>query len=299
MTRGRILVIDDEPLNRDVLRRVLKDDFRVETVNDAETGWLRLQRGPEIEVLLLDLVLPGMGGLQLLDRIRADTELKDLPVLIISGLNSAEDEERGFLRGASDYISKPFRHAVVTHRVRNHLEFARQRKQLKALATTDPLTQLYNRRGLQDMLKREFSRARRNGNPLSLALVDIDYFKQYNDHYGHQQGDLALQRVAQVLKNITRRPGDLVARYGGEEFILVWPETAQEGARQAANELLKAVAAEQMEHEFSEVADFLTISLGGATFAGDELTESELIERADRALYRAKAGGRNCARWSE
>jgi diguanylate cyclase (GGDEF)-like protein len=166
-------------------------------------------------------------------------------------------------------------------------------RELERLATTDPLTGLGNRRRFDETVETEILRAARSGEPLSLLLCDVDYFKRYNDRYGHQLGDTCLAQVAHALDGAIRRPADLAARYGGEEFALVLPGTSREGARNMAARVRGAVRDLAIPHEASEGRDLVTISVGAATVIG-AWTSVELIALADRALYEAKAAGRDC-----
>ena len=184
---------------------------------------------------------------------------------------------------------------VRTKQVRdtnNELEAANM--ELARLATQDGLTGVANRRMLDETLEREWQRTRRAGTPLSLILIDIDYFKPFNDHYGHPSGDACLRKVAQTLAQTVKRPGDVVARYGGEEFAVLLPDTAPEGAMEIAERLRHTVADLNISHERSEVAPHVTLSIGVCTrVPGNESSIEELISGADRSLYQAKKAGRN------
>ncbi|MDB4936343.1 MAG: hypothetical protein JWP87_3315 [Labilithrix sp.] len=166
-------------------------------------------------------------------------------------------------------------------------------RELERLARTDPLTGLGNRRRFDEHLELEVARAARTSEPLSLLLCDVDFFKAYNDRYGHQQGDACLAQVARALESVSRRPADLAVRYGGEEFALVLPATAAEGAIGIAERVRAAVRELGIVHEGSPGRGRVTISVGVATVIG-AWTAPEIITLADRALYEAKAAGRDC-----
>jgi diguanylate cyclase (GGDEF)-like protein len=200
--------------------------------------------------------------------------------------------------GAADYIAKPFNATVVMARVALHLQLVRQRRMLERLANVDGLTELANRRRFDELYAVEWQRAQRTGSPLSLALLDIDAFKQYNDHYGHPAGDRALRAVARTAAACLQRPADLAARYGGEELVLLLPDTDAAQARHVAGCVKDAIAALILPHAGSQVAATLTVSIGGATLGqrGPE-TAAGLFEAADALLYRAKQQGRDRIAW--
>ncbi|MEC4805634.1 MAG: diguanylate cyclase [Jaaginema sp. PMC 1079.18] len=183
----------------------------------------------------------------------------------------------------------------ITDRIKAELALQKANQDLKRLATLDDLTQVANRRLFQETLYKEWRRMRRESQPLSLILCDIDYFKQYNDTYGHQVGDYCLRKVGQVLTQNVNRPADLVARYGGEEFAVILPNTEVEGATVVAEKIRSAIAAEALVHAKSDVAPWVTASFGVATSIPDRVLSPEtLICVADLCLYEAKKQGRNC-----
>ena len=293
----KVLVADDDAINRQVLGELLKPDYMVVM---AKSGAQALEKAAlhAPDLILLDVVMPDMDGYEVLRRLRDDPHTAHISVIFISGLDRPEDEANGLNLGASDYIAKPFNPTVVTARVALHLQVVRQRRMLERLANIDGLTELANRRRFDEMFGSEWARARTSGRPLSLALLDIDCFKQYNDHYGHPAGDRVLRAVARTAASFMRRPVDLAARYGGEELVLLMPDTYSEQARHLLGNLCHAVEQLAIVHGASQVAPVLTVSVGGATLgeAGDE-TAAELLEAADHRLYRAKHAGRNRVEW--
>jgi diguanylate cyclase (GGDEF)-like protein len=202
--------------------------------------------------------------------------------------------------GDVDYITKPFSPPIVQMRVRNHLRFVHQYKLLDKLAHLDGLTEIPNRRRFEEVLKKESSRAARNGTPLSLALAVVDFFKQYNDHYGHATGDSALQSIAQKLQEMLKRPADLAARYGGEEFVMVLPETDAQAAKALAERCREAIADLNIPHDYSTAAAHVSISIGVVTVCLDNNSDpSNIVVQADQNLYHAKQNGRNRVACSE
>jgi diguanylate cyclase (GGDEF)-like protein len=293
----KVLVADDDAINRQVLGELLKPDY---TVVMAKSGAQALEKAAQHapDLILLDVVMPDMNGYEVLRRLRADPVTADMSVIFISGLDRPEDEANGLNLGASDYIAKPFNRTVVTARVALHLQVVRQRRMLERLANIDGLTELANRRRFDAVFESQWKRARAGARPLSLALLDIDCFKQYNDHYGHPAGDRVLRSVARTAAAFMRRPVDLAARYGGEELVLLMPDTHAAHARELLAELCLAVEQLSIAHGASVVAPVLTVSVGGATL-GEHGNESaaELLEAVDHQLYRAKHGGRNRVSW--
>ena len=292
----KVLVADDDAINREVLGELLKPEY---TVLLARNGAQTLERAARHlpDLILLDVMMPDMDGYGVLRSLRDDPRTAHI---FISGLDRPEDEANGLKMGASDYIVKPFNQTVVMARVALHLQVVRQRRMLERLANIDGLTELANRRRFDEMYNLEWQRARRSSRPLSLALLDIDAFKQFNDRYGHPAGDRALRSVARVAGAAMRRPGDLAARYGGEELLLLMPDTDTLDARRVAEAMREAVAALNIAHEASSVAPLLTVSIGGATLDPDsDEQQAELFEAADTQLYRAKQNGRNQVWWRD
>ncbi|WP_238375971.1 diguanylate cyclase domain-containing protein [Ectothiorhodospira magna] len=292
-----MLIVDDQPSNIHVLASLLKADYRILTATRGERA-LELARSKQApDLILLDIIMPDMDGYETCRLLKEDESTRAIPVVFVTALDDAKDEEEGLNLGASDYISKPFSSAIVRARVRNQVNLKLKTDMLEQIALQDGLTGIPNRRYFDQKLAEEWSRLSRNGQPLSLLMIDIDQFKPYNDHYGHGAGDDCLRRVAQALSQAPSRPVDLVARYGGKEFMVLLPDTDKQGAGHVAERLLEAVRALEIPHEYSDVASRVTISVGAATHdAADEKTSAEQLKKAaDTALYRAKTQGRN--RW--
>lgn len=310
--RARILIVDDEKINLKVLADLLKDEYTLVLARNGKQALSYALQEPPPDLILLDVIMPEMGGYEVIKHLKENDKTKDIPVIFITALNSMEDEEHGLKLGAIDYITKPFSPPIVKMRIHNYIRFVHQHKLLDKLAYLDALTEIPNRRRFDEVLKNEFSRAKRNGTALSLGMVDVDFFKQYNDHYGHAMGDRALYRIASALVSILKRPADVVARYGGEEFALILPETDRQSSRQVAEMARKAVLNEKIPHIDSTVFPHISVSIGMATLkfplhhalnipaetaeipASDtEFNPEVLLEMADQNLYRAKQNGRN------
>ncbi|MBF0301728.1 MAG: diguanylate cyclase [Desulfamplus sp.] len=296
--KERILIVDDEKINIKILVDLLKDDYSLILARSGEQALKFSFQNPPPDLILLDVVMPEMGGYDVIKQLKENELSKDIPVIFVTALNSVEDEEHGLKLGAVDYITKPFSPPIVKMRIHNHLKFVHQHKLLDKLAYLDPLTEIPNRRRFDDVFQKEFSRATRNETALSTGMVDVDFFKQYNDHYGHAMGDRTLQGIASSLKYSLKRPADMVARYGGEEFVIILPETDSDAAMQVAERARRNVLALNIPHLYSVVADFVSVSIGIITFYPDKILTSvpsaeSVLEQADKNLYIAKQNGRN------
>ena len=290
-----LLVVDDEKQNRLLLTELFEGEYKIIQAKNGLQA-LELARAHAPDLILLDVLMPEMDGMAVIRALKRDDATRHIPVIFITALDSAADEELGLDLGAVDYIAKRFHPPIARVRVRNHLQIVHQRRLLEQIAALDGLTGIPTRRRFDEALAQEWSRCQRSGLPLSLIVADVDQFKQYNDTLGHAAGDRVLQDVAAALRQAARRPGDLAARYGGEEFVLLLPETDAPQAQQLADELLQRMAARKLPHPAASAAPCVTLSLGGITTipASNEVAP-DFFERADTALYQAKAQGRN--RW--
>jgi diguanylate cyclase (GGDEF)-like protein len=285
-----VLIVDDDRVNRTVLAQLLQGECRLILARDGASALTRLEE-EDVSLVLLDVSMPDMDGYEVLRQIRANPRTRDISVIFITSQTDEADEERGLSLGASDYVTKPIRPAIVLARIRVHLKLAQQRRELMRLSTQDGLTGLANRRHFDETLQLACRQVARTGGKLGLALLDVDHFKQYNDLYGHGAGDDTLRRVAQVLGDHARRPSDLAARYGGEEFVLLTQDPEHFG--QLLERIRLAVSALSIPHQRSS-AGIVTISCGGVLVAGSvSLSPSPILTHADRLLYRAKHDGRN------
>jgi diguanylate cyclase (GGDEF)-like protein len=312
-----ILVVDDDQFTRQLLRRVMeKEGYQVIEAANGEQG-LEAYKRLKPHLVLLDALMPVMDGftcctqLQMLgndDSLEQETFVDEAfqdaartPVLMITGLEDQESVDRAFAVGATDYLTKPIHLAVLRQRVRRIIQQSQlyqkleiANRELQRLASLDGLTGVANRRRFDEYLDVEWRRLAREKLPLSLILCDIDFFKKYNDTYGHQAGDACLRRVADALRFCARRSVDLVARYGGEEFAVILPNTTDVGASLVAEEIRTVVNALEIAHAQSAVSEHVTLSLGVACMQPTvNAPPSILIAVADAALYKAKAAGRN------
>ena len=299
--RPKLLLVDDQPMNIRVLHQLFRYECDVHMATGGEQA-IEVCKALLPDLILLDVVMEGMDGHEVCRRLKADPLTQDIPIIFLSANGEDDDEAIGLELGAVDYIGKPFNPMIVRARVKTHLTLKRQGDYLRSMAMLDGLTGVANRRKLEARLEAAWSQACRDNGPLSLIMIDVDYFKKYNDHYGHQSGDQCLRRLAMALAATLNRPYDLLARYGGEEFACLLPDTDLAGAERVAQKMLAAVSELRIEHLASDVGPQVSLSLGVATVrASARLTPQELLRCADEQLYLAKAGGRArvCARFYE
>ena len=292
--RATILIVDDMPMNIRFLGEALKADYHVRFAINGEKGLEIAQSAKPPDLILLDIMMPGLNGYEVCQRLKADPQTLNIPIIFITAMNQDEDETRGLECGAVDYITKPFSLPIVKMRIKTHLELQRHRDALERLCMVDGLTGIYNRRRFDEYLAIEWKRAERDGSFLALSIIDIDFFKIYNDTYGHQAGDDCLKQVAHILAASVKRPADFVARYGGEEFASILPGTDRRGAAVVCENMRLKLTEAQIPHLHSPVIGYITISQGAACIQPAHGNSIEyLLQMADKALYLAKKEGRN------
>jgi diguanylate cyclase (GGDEF)-like protein len=291
---SRLLVVDDDPNNIRLLANLFDSSYDILFATNGKKALdIALQERPDL--ILLDVMMPEMDGYQVCEQLKNDPLTADIPIIFITAHNNVEEEIRGLEIGAADYISKPFCPGIVKIRVRNQIELKRSRENLIRLAITDGLTGIPNRRYFDEQLAREWQRASRMSDSLAIAMIDVDWFKKYNDYYGHQAGDDCLRQVAKLLACTAQRGGDFVARYGGEEFALILPTTYGQAALTVVENACRALSDLNLPHCDS---DFGKVTLSGGVAVGIPSTDKsaeDLIHQADEALYTAKNSGRNKA----
>lgn len=297
-SKRTLLIVDDVPMNIQVLADMLRDEYKILIATTGAQAIDIASSEQRPDLILLDVMMPDMDGYDVCRKLKAESATQDIPIIFVTSKGEAEDEERGFNLGAVDYICKPFNIAIVRARVRTHISLKLKTDLLNKLTREDQLTGIANRRGFDDALERERRRCVRDNAALSLLLIDIDYFKQYNDELGHLAGDVCLQQVAMTLQDSVRRSSDLVARYGGEEFGVLLPDTGSDAALAVAQQLIRNVGTLGLLHNVNGVLRGVSISVGGATLSGDELRRcsgEQLVHMADKKLYDAKQAGRSQA----
>ena len=291
---ARLLIVDDDPNNVRLLASIFDQDYDILfALNGLEAIDISLRERPDL--IILDVMMPDLDGYTVCKTIKNHPHTKDIPIVFLTAHCDAEEEIRGLEMGAADFISKPFYPKIVKIRVSNQIELKYAREKLTKLAITDGLTGIANRRYFDDQLAHEWTRARRLNQTLAIAMIDVDWFKKYNDHYGHQGGDDCLRQIANVLSNVAKRDSDFVARYGGEEFAIILPMTQAENALELSKNICLALSNLELPHALSDFGH-VTLSVGVAVGCPKQnTTPHNLLINADKALYTAKEKGRNRA----
>jgi len=289
-----VLIVDDSPVNIKFLGAALRDSYKVRFATTGEKALEIASSESPPDLILLDIVMPNMDGYEVCKRLKGNDRTRKIPVIFITAKGETEDETKGLELGAVDYIIKPFSLPIVKARVNTHVKLKKKSDYLEKLTYLDSLTNIANRKRFDEFVQQEWSRAMRNQTVLSMVLMDVDFFKNFNDNYGHSAGDECLARIAQSLTDTLARSTDFVARFGGEEFIAVLPETNFEHAGEIAEKMRFNIENLNIQHSHSDVCQMVTLSLGVATTIPSRCsTAADLIKAADDALYKAKARGRN------
>jgi len=303
----KVLLAEDSRTNQILIRAYIEEAGHEIVIanNGQEAVEQFIDTQPDL--VLMDIIMPIKDGIEAAKEIRKQGVKEDewIPIIFLSAMTDSQDIVRAIDAGGDDYLTKPVDAVVLNAKLKAMQRIAEMRQKLKKanfelrkMATRDGLTGIANRRYFDEVLAKEIKRAMRSQSSLSLAICDIDFFKLYNDNYGHQSGDDCLKYVARTMAKTSKRPGDLVARYGGEEFGVILPETNLEGAIEIVEAIRKAVEQLDLTHKYSDVTDHITISAGVATVQpakGDDVKEiaRSLIQAADKSLYLAKKYGRN------
>lgn len=293
--KATILIVDDMTTNLLILSDVLKDEYNLKIAKNGEKCLEILDaHHKEIDLILLDIEMPGQNGYEVCKLIKENDKTKDIPVIFVTAKSSEEDEEYGLNVGAIDYITKPFSKVVIKTRIKNQIKLREKTYLLEQLSMNDGLTNIKNRRFFDEIFEKTFAKVKRELTNLAVMMIDIDFFKLYNDNYGHGKGDEALKIVAATLKENLKRPTDLVARYGGEEFVVLLENIDEAGLNTVAQTLVEAVRNQEIEHKYSAIAPHVTISVGVCYFdAKNILSKTEILLKADEALYKVKQQGKN------
>jgi two-component system, cell cycle response regulator len=286
-----VLIIEDHPDQRDLLAIVLqREGYKVVTAANGLEALEKLEQD-EVHIALSDIMMPKMDGFELINKIRSNSALRHIYIILITARIQEGDRVRGLDLGADDYITKPFSFSELLARVRVGSRVVQYQQHLEYQTQIDSLTGLFNRRAFEKKIGEEFERSKRYGHPLSVVILDIDNFKKINDTYGHHGGDAALVRISEILRERSRR-SDFPSRFGGEEFVLVLPETDQDSAIQVArkfHEEIRSCSFGTVDKPF-----VLTVSMGLTSSTKKEYSDwREMVADADCALYQAKNTGKD------
>lgn len=304
----RILIVDDSPTSRAAITRYIERMGHVAIVASGGMHAIELYRKESPGLVLLDVMMPDLDGYTVARKIRSIQIDEWIPIIFLSAKDDDQDLERGIEAGGDDYLVKPVSYVVLNAKIRamQRIDDMRQKllylsrqlasanRELEKISHQDGLTGLANRRYFDFFLLQETTRAKRNRTALTVMLCDVDFFKAYNDNYGHLAGDETLRKVAKALATVCKRSADLAARFGGEEFALVLPDTPPEGAEQIAAAILQVITDLQIPHSYSKASRYVSISVGYiTTIPEQDATPEILLMQADEALYQSKQLGRN------
>lgn len=284
-----ILIVDDAPVNLQILANCLKHNYSLKVAINGTKAIELARKAPLPDLILLDIGLPDMDGYQVFEQLKTDQLTSGIPIIFVTARDDEKDEEKGLKLGAADYIVKPIHPLIVAARVKTQITLKQQQDKLLSLAIHDQLTGVYNRHYLIDYAQKKFSHALRHHSAISLIMMDIDYFKQVNDNYGHPVGDAVLKLIAQLLMTSFREE-DIITRFGGEEFLILLDNTDCQSAYEKAELLRQSI--EQLEPHNIHISCSFGITQLIHNHPDNETIET-LIKRADIALYQAKKSGRN------
>src|SRR4030066_1434790 len=297
MSKAKILLVEDDKLQAKAAKDFLEDSgYDVIWAENGRSA-IKVAKTQPVDLILLDLMLPDLDGNEVCRWLKYDKDTRGIHIIILTVKGSTMEKVAGLKAGGDDYLPKPYSEIELNARIYACLrmkvlqdELREKNRQLEevllkveALAITDSLTELFNRRNFETIIEKEFSRTIRNQPPTSCLMIDIDYFKKINDEYGHHSGDMVLREVAKIIKSSVREI-DTIARWGGEEFIVLLPETKQEDALQSAKRILEAIS----NHQFSGIPGKITVSIGLASVPEASIdTADQMIHTSDLALYAA------------
>ncbi|MCH1929911.1 diguanylate cyclase [Shewanella sp. A25] len=290
--KGKILIVDDQPLNIKMLHQIFRNDYELYMATNGEQA-IEVCHKMQPDIVLLDIEMPGISGYEVCQKLKADPETAGIGVIFVTSHFNEAEEVKGFQLGAVDFIHKPINPIITSARVKNQYQLKLQTDVLHSIAMVDSLTGVANRRQFEQRLPEIWRQCCRAQSHLAVIMIDVDFFKRYNDRYGHQDGDRCLRQVASGLGKLLKRPCDIIARYGGEEFICILPETDLAGAVHLAQVMVDGVKSLQIEHMDSSYG-VITVSAGVASILPQQdIDWHALVEAADQQLYLAKDGGRN------
>jgi diguanylate cyclase (GGDEF)-like protein len=292
MKNNTLLIVDDTVVNLDILIDLLEGYDVIDTTNGKDA--LKIVQDENIDLILLDIMMPSMDGYKVCQKLKENPKTKGIPVIFITAKTDEKSIEKAFDIGGADYITKPFKPKELLARVKRELHIQDLQNELKLLAATDPLTKLYNRRYFTQTAKHIFDLARREKKDLSLIMLDIDKFKNVNDTYGHDVGDMVIVALANQLIEYHRQ-SDIACRFGGEEFVILLPNTSLDNAVSLAQDIRLDVENLNIQTNNSQLKFTISLGVSKVNF-NDEINIEKALKRADDALYDAKRSGRNMVR---
>ncbi len=297
----KILLVEDSATLRYTMTSFIKAAGHEAIVAESGEKALQMVENTTVDMVIMDVEMPGLNGFETTQLLRETFGKHWVPIIFVTGMSDDASFSEGIEAGGDDYMAKPVTPIVLKAKIRAleriqamQQEMARLNNELKTLSQRDSLTNLYNRRAFEDLATKQWQIQARSDGAISILMIDVDHFKQYNDHYGHQEGDRCLESVARILAETLNRPADILARYGGEEFIALLPDTDLRGAEIIAEKMRSAIEAEAIPHKKSLISKSVSISIGGS--ATEHLGGTQLpllIKQADKSLYTSKSSGRN------
>ena len=289
----KILIVEDGKIGRKILVDTLQDTYHIKAVSTGREA-MQMVRRFRPHLILLDIILPDVNGFDILKELKDNLSTQNIPIIVITGLDTDADEEKALRLGAVDYVRKPFNKVLVSARVNTHIRIVKQLLTIEKLSFYDALTSLANRRKFDYHMEYEWQRALRKKTIIGLLLLDLDNFKSYNATYGHRQGDTMLKAVAEVLKRTLNRATDIPCRWGGEEFAVLIPETSQKEVLLIAEKIRSRIENLEVIRSGSGEITRITSSISAVCAVPYEFEQLEpFLENADCLLYQAKKEGRN------
>lgn len=294
----KILIVDDSLLQATQLKSIIDDEYDVTIAQTAEDG-LRRASDEDFSLILLDVVMPEMDGFTLLKKLQEEIITQNVPVILITSLADAVNEQHGLILGAVDYITKPYIPLIVKARVNTHVKLYRYRRQIEEQSMTDQLTGVANRRRYDRYSLTKWNEAARLQVPFSICMFDIDHFKMYNDTFGHPAGDKVIAAIAKTISSHLKRSTDFVARYGGEEFVAISMGDSSKKLFEHLQKIRQGIEDLHIPHN-PTVSEWVTVSIGGVTVIPETRSAYDVyLKIADTMLYDAKKHGRNRVVWAD
>lgn len=293
-SKATILIVDDSITNIMLLSDILKDEYNIKIAKNGLKALEILNSETQIDLVLLDIEMPEINGYEVCIEAKNNQKTKNIPIIFVTGKTEQEDEEYGLNLGAIDYIIKPFSKPIIKLRIKNHILLKQKTDLLEQLSIYDSLTNIKNRRYFDENFERIYLESQRDGFSFAIFMLDIDFFKPYNDNYGHGKGDEVIAKVAKSIDKNFQRVSDIVARYGGEEFVIIVKNNNKETLIKLSENVMQSIQELNIEHDFSQISKYITISIGVALYeSNSNIPKEKILTKADESLYLVKKSGRN------